>query len=402
MLIRKKMVGSLGVAVLAIALTITAVVTDGGNVAESEVTSTELEKNGIAGIAVAIQKEDVMETNEAVGGITVEKKAVDVVSNPAVEEEKEGNTQEEAVEEPVAPTQEELEWQDKLMADVKDYLNVRESDRENAKIVGKLRKGDRALVKEQGESWTKIASGNVNGYVKNEYCLFGLEAYAYAKENCDTIATVTTNGLRVRAEANEEAKVVKNVGKGESLVVATEETAAEGWVAVKEGGKICYVSADYVTLGIKTTKAITIEEEKAAKKAANSGLSRGQTTTTSTRRGHTLAATADEETLLAALAECEAGGCGEEAMTAVAAVVINRIHSRTYPNNMYDVIHQRGQFGPASSGRLEQRLSRGPSASARRAARAALAGEDPTGGAIGFMLASSGHAGVVIGPIVFF
>ena len=148
MLIRKKMVGSLGVAVLAIALTITAVVTDGGNVAESEVTSTELEKNGIAGIAVAIQKEDVMETNEAVGGITVEKKAVDVVSNPAVEEEKEGNTQEEAVEEPVAPTQEELEWQDKLMADVKDYLNVRESDSEDAKIVGKLRKGDRALVKE--------------------------------------------------------------------------------------------------------------------------------------------------------------------------------------------------------------------------------------------------------------
>ena len=62
----------------------------------------------------------------------------------------------------------------------------------------------------------------------------------------------------------------------------------------------------------------------------------------------------------------------------------------------------RGQFGPASSGRLESRLASGVSASARQAAQAALAGNDPTGGAKYFKLASSGHAGVVIGPIVFY
>ena len=89
-------------------------------------------------------------------------------------------------------------------------------------------------------------------------------------------------------------------------------------------------------------------------------------------------------------------------MTAVGAVVVNRVRSGHYPNSIYNVIYQRGQFGPASSGRLESRLASGVSAGARQAARAALSGSDPTGGARSFKLASSGHAGVVIGPIVFF
>lgn len=88
-------------------------------------------------------------------------------------------------------------------------------------------------------------------------------------------------------------------------------------------------------------------------------------------------------------------------MTAVGAVVVNRVRSGGFANSIYGVIYQRGQFGPASSGRLEARLASGVSASARQAARAALNGSDPTGGAKYFKLASSGHAGTVVGPIVF-
>ena len=90
-----------------------------------------------------------------------------------------------------------------------------------------------------------------------------------------------------------------------------------------------------------------------------------------------------------------------ECMTAVGAVVINRLHSG-YAGSIRGEIYQRGQFGPASSGRLEARLASGVSSSARQAARAALGGYDPTGGAKYFKLASSGHNGVVIGPIVFY
>lgn len=264
------------------------------------------------------------------------------------------------------------------------------------------------------------------GYVKNDYCVTGQKAYAYAKKNCKTVAKVEIDGLRIRKKASTDAGVVKTVASGDKLVVNTKADAKDGWVAVKVDSQTCYVSEDYVTVALKTGKAITIEEEiaaqkeeeerkakeeaakqEAAKKSAqsassSSSASNGQTTTTSSSQGTSLTASADDETLLAALIQCEAGGQSQQCMIAVGAVVVNRVHSGSFASSIRGVIYQRGQFGPASSGRLESRLASGVSASARQAAQAALAGNDPTGGAKYFKLASSGHAGVVIGPIVFY
>lgn len=395
----KKVIRCATVAALALALTITAVTGNTTGVATEERPETELEKNGIAGVAVVLNEYENEAADVLRENVSVEKEEIDVVA-ASIEEDAEEVTTEVVAEETLTP--EEEEWQDKLMADVDDYLCVRAKADKDSEVVGKMYKGDRAVIKKEGKTWTKIESGNVKGYVKNEYCVFGTDALEYAKKNCDTVAKVETDGLRVRSEADVNASVVKAVGKGDKLVVDTKADEVEGWVAVKLNSKTYYVSAEYVTVKLDTGKAITIAEEQAAKKKAAASSSNGQTTTTSTAPGNSLAASADEETLLAALIQCEAGGCGVECMTAVAAVVINRVHSGLYPNTIYGVIYQRGQFGPASSGRLEQRLANGVSSSARQAAQAALAGSDPTGGAKSFKLASSGHAGVVIGPIVFY
>ena len=395
----KKVIRCATVAALALALTITAVTGNTTGVATEERPETELEKNGIAGVAVVLNEYENEAADVLRENVSVEKEEIDVVA-ASIEEDAEEVTTEVVAEETLTP--EEEEWQDKLMADVDDYLCVRAKADKDSEVVGKMYKGDRAVIKKEGKTWTKIESGNVKGYVKNEYCVFGTDALEYAKKNCDTVAKVETDGLRVRSEADADASVVKAVGKGDKLVVDTKADEVEGWVAVKLNSKTYYVSAEYVTVKLDTGKAITIAEEQAAKKKAAASSSNGQTTTTSTAPGNSLAASADEETLLAALIQCEAGGCGVECMTAVAAVVINRVHSGLYPNTIYGVIYQRGQFGPASSGRLEQRLANGVSSSARQAAQAALAGSDPTGGAKSFKLASSGHAGVVIGPIVFY
>ena len=395
----KKVIRCATVAALALALTITAVTGNTTGVATEERPETELEKNGIAGVAVVLNEYENEAADVLRENVSVEKEEIDVVA-ASIEEDAEEVTTEVVAEETLTP--EEEEWQDKLMADVDDYLCVRAKADKDSEVVGKMYKGDRAVIKKEGKTWTKIESGNVKGYVKNEYCVFGTDALEYAKKSCDTVAKVETDGLRVRSEADVNASVVKAVGKGDKLVVDTKADEVEGWVAVKLNSKTCYVSAEYVTVKLDTGKAITIAEEQAAMKKAAASSSNGQTTTTSTAPGNSLAASADEETLLAALIQCEAGGCGVECMTAVAAVVINRVHSGLYPNTIYGVIYQRGQFGPASSGRLEQRLANGVSSSARQAAQAALAGSDPTGGAKSFKLASSGHAGVVIGPIVFY
>lgn len=429
MQISKRVIESATVLALALAMVITAVTSNGVYAVSDTQTAenTQLEENGLAGFAVAMNEYEVESADYLDSLISVEKEASNMVAASAEDVSAEGQAEGEAdvdvekvdVEAADATettlSAEEQEWQDKLMADVKDFLYVRAKADADSDIVGKLYKGDRALIKKQGGEWTKIASGSVNGYVKNEYCVFGQEAYAYAKKHCDTVAKVTIDGLRVRKSPAEDAGVVKTVVTGDKFKVNKKANKTDGWVAIKVDSDTCYVSADYVTLSLDTGKAVTLEEEAAAQKAeeekkaaaaqtasSSSSSSNGQTTTTSTTQNTSLAASADEETLLAALVQCEAGGQGVQCMTAVGAVVVNRVRSGSYPSSIYNVIYQRGQFGPASSGRLESRLASGVSSSARQAARAALSGSDPTGGAKSFKLASSGHAGVVIGPIVFY
>ena len=429
MQISKRVIESATVLALALAMVITAVTSNGVYAGSDTQTAenTQLAEKGLAGIAVAMNEYEVESADYLDSLISVEKEASNMVAVSAEDISDKRQAEDEAdvdvetvdVEAADAPEEtlsaEEQEWQDKLMADVKDFLYVRAKADADSDIVGKLYKGDRALIKKQGSEWTKIASGSVNGYVKNEYCVFGQEAYAYAKKHCDTVAKVTIDGLRVRKSPAEDAGVVKTVVTGDKFKVNKKANKTDGWVAIKVDSDTCYVSADYVTLSLDTGKAVTLEEEAAAQKAeeekkaaaaqtasSSSSSSNGQTTTTSTTQNTSLAASADEETLLAALVQCEAGGQGVQCMTAVGAVVVNRVRSGSYPSSIYNVIYQRGQFGPASSGRLESRLASGVSSSARQAARAALSGSDPTGGAKSFKLASSGHAGVVIGPIVFY
>lgn len=429
----KKVIESVMVAGLALALTITAV-TGNGVKAADQVAETQMDKNGMAGVAVAMNAYELEAADMLDSMVSVEKSDSNIVA-VAVEDAAdvtdtsvESAASEDVETEPEITVEdskedkklsdEEKEWNNKLMADVDEFLYVRKSADADSEIVGKMYKGDRAVIKDEGSEWTKITSGNVKGYVKNDYCVTGQEAYAYAKKNCKTVAKVEIDGLRIRKEASTDAGVVKTVAFGDKLVVNTKADTEDGWVAVKVDSQTCYVSEDYVTVGLKTGKAVTIEEEiaaqkeeaakqEAAKKSAqssssSSSSSNGQTTTTSSSQGTSLTASADDETLLAALIQCEAGGQSQQCMLAVGAVVVNRVHSGSFPNSIRGVIYQRGQFGPASSGRLESRLASGVSASARQAAQAALAGNDPTGGAKYFKLASSGHAGVVIGPIVFY
>lgn len=430
----KKVITSAIASGLAVALTVTAVTGNGlFTVTDTKATDeTQLETNGMAGVAVAMNEYELESADFLDKYITVEKTDTALVAATAEDagENSVPDTQEETKQEQPL-SEEEQKWQNKLMAKVDDFLYVRESADSDSEIVGKMYKGDRAVIEEEGDTWTKISSGNVTGYVKNKYCVTGTDALTYAKKHCDTIAKASIDGLRVRRDASTDAQIVTTVAAGDRLTVNTKAEEKDGWVAVKLGSDTGYVSEEYVNLTMDTGKAVTLEEEqaaikaaeekkaaeeaaaaekarkeeaekKAAQEAASDSSSSNQTTSSASTQNASFAATADEETLLAALVQCEAGGTSVQCMTAVGAVVVNRVRSSSFANSIYGVIYQRGQFGPASSGRLEARLASGVSASARQAARAALNGSDPTGGAKYFKLASSGHAGVVVGPIVFY
>lgn len=66
---------------------------------------------------------------------------------------------------------------------------------------------------------------------------------------------------------------------------------------------------------------------------------------------HTAVSSYDRE-LLAKLVHAEAGGEPMSGKIAVVDVVLNRVDSPEFPNNVHDVIYQPGQFTPVQNGRI--------------------------------------------------
>ncbi len=291
------------------------------------------------------------------------------------------------------------EWADKLMADVSEFLYVREATDTEASIVGKLYQGDVATILDEEDGWYYITSGDVTGYASADYCVTGDAAYALALEVCYTYAKATTGGVRVRSEASTDSKIYTNLGQDDEILVDVDAEEIEDWVAVIYNNKTAYVSAELVSVYTDYGTAITIEEEQAAEKAAAQVAAQKQAVAT---QNAAMAAAADEVTLLAALIQAEAGSECYEGKIAVAAVVLNRVRSGSYPSSVYSVIYQSGQFSTAKSGKVASIVASGPNSTCIAAAQEALNGYDPTGGCTSFRPSKSGHSGCVIGNHVFF
>ena len=82
--------------------------------------------------------------------------------------------------------------------------------------------------------------------------------------------------------------------------------------------------------------------------------------------------------LLARLISAEARGEPYVGQVAVGAVVLNRVEHPSFPNSISGVIDQPGAFSCLDDGQFDQPIAE----SAYRAAREALDGSDPSGGAI--------------------
>lgn len=203
--------------------------------------------------------------------ITVDKEIVEPVDTKALEE---------AAKEEATKREEEY-FTSLVIADVNDYVNVRDLPSEqDGQIVGKLYDNSVGHFIEEENGWYKITSGSCTGYVKGEYCVTGEAAIALAKEVGVRIATVTTTTLKVREEASMESSVLGLVPLEDQLVV-TEEL--DGWVKVDIEEGYGYVSTDYVELSTEFVEAESKEEEEArlekerkAREEANAAAARAQ------------------------------------------------------------------------------------------------------------------------------
>lgn len=82
--------------------------------------------------------------------------------------------------------------------------------------------------------------------------------------------------------------------------------------------------------------------------------------------------------LLARVISAEARGEPYAGQVAVGAVILNRIEHPSFPSTLAGVVYQPGAFTCMVDGQIDQPVAE----SARRAAQEALAGSDPSGGAI--------------------
>lgn len=310
-----------------------------------------------------------------------------------------------------------ISYRELAMANVEEAVNIRAEASEDSDIVGKLYKecAGRILDSGNGSGWTKIESGKVTGWVKNDYLLFGADAKKLADSAVQKVATSKTSCLRVRKEASQDAGIYDLLAEGDTIEVVDD---LGDWVSVEfSDGTVGYVSSEYVDIEDWIGKGETIESirakeeaEKKAREAASKGKSApaksqdsssASSSEAATVASNAAAASYDDVTLLASLIQSEAGNEPFEGQVAVGNVVMNRLRTGRFGNSLYSVIYAKSQFSPAGSGKVAQICANGPKATCVQAAQAALAGTSYVGGATRFRPVSSGYQGQVIGNHVF-
>ena len=290
-----------------------------------------------------------------------------------------------------APTTEERE-STLVMVNVKSALNVRADASEDSEKVGLIYKDCGGRILERRDGWTRLQSGNIIGWAKDDYLLFGEEALALANDVGKMVAIVSADAVNIRLEPSTDAEIFCVMAQGEVVeVVSTDE---EDWVLIDYEGQDAYVLAECVELDFQIDYGETMEEiaaREAAEAEAKRHVNYGEYTTD-----------ADTLLLLAALIQCEAGGESYEGQVAVGAVVMNRVRSAAYPNSIHGVIYASGQFTPAMNGKVNRVYESGNiSESCIRAAEEALSGVSNVGDLTHFRR-NNGREGLVIGNHVFY
>ncbi len=221
--------------------------------------------------------------------------------------------------------------------------------------------------------------------------------YSYTAPSTDGMDLQTKASTLYQAylEAQSAADAAVANGAGEQAITDTAAAATQAYVVYVEAQN----AADAASWGVTDTASSDTADTAAANsdtgssedatgyaEEANNTVSEDTYTEETPQEDTSSASTVSSSDLelLAALIYCEAGNQPYEGQVAVGAVVMNRVASGSFPNTISDVIYAGGQFTPAYSGALASALANGSGSGYISAASEAMAGSDPTGGALYF------------------
>lgn len=267
--------------------------------------TTAIEEKPLAGITLSLDRycENVMQNaqEDAERAKQEEESAKTVASGAAEETSVSSNTSQKEEKEKEERIKLNLKYDKLGIADVDNYLNVRQKGSESAKIVGKMTKNAGCNIISVKKGWAKIESGNVKGYVKAEYLLQGKEAEQKALKVATLKALVKTETLNVRYLPSTDSPVYDQISEDEYYTVEKENLSKEfmqnymkkhcskktvnsvdkddmyddleNWVMLSIDNEKVFVSKDFVSLKYKLNRAVTIKEESKKKSSSSSSSS---------------------------------------------------------------------------------------------------------------------------------
>lgn len=280
-----------------------------------------------------------------------------------------------------------------FLVNVDAYLNVRSTPSADGEILGKIYSGGGGEVIEKGAEWSKIVSGNVTGYVNNQYVWFAQDAEAHMAEVCTRYGVSATDSLRVRKGPSTEDDIIAVINAGAEVQVLSVDG---DWAKVSYIGTEAYIAAEYLQMEYVIETGITIQEEQEAirleqeriaaeqkakeeaeaakKEKLQNAINNSQLTQTVQTSSYNVSE--EDAYLLACVVSSEAGYESYEGKLAVANIVLNRLNGGYYGNTIYDVVYAKGQFAVVNNGALNRAINNGPNSESLQAAKDALAGKN--------------------------
>lgn len=158
----------------------------------------------------------------------------------------------------------ESEYASFAIADVNNYVNVRNKPSTEGDIVGKIYNGSVAqvlAVAGENNDWFQITSGNVEGYIKAEYFIYGEDAAAVMDDYVTKYAQVQVTRLNVRKSASTDSNRIGYIDEGEKVKLI--EDCGDWLKVLYTDGKEGYVASEYVLILEEYTYAKTLAEEQA-------------------------------------------------------------------------------------------------------------------------------------------
>ncbi|PLR93855.1 N-acetylmuramoyl-L-alanine amidase [Bacillus sp. T33-2] len=109
-----------------------------------------------------------------------------------------------------------------------DSVNIRDGASMNAKVIGKMNRGESITILSQSNSWTQISFSRQKAWINSQFV--SVSSDNQPKNAGSTVGTVTASTLSVRNQGSLNAKLVGSVSQGEQFKIL-EET--NNWVKIE-------------------------------------------------------------------------------------------------------------------------------------------------------------------------